>query len=253
MVTLTRARSDPAQLKAPAAQPGYRADDQSDHAHRQLIGYIGLVLPVVLILMVLKRDGVARWRSLDSISAYYYTGAVVAFVGMLVGLALFLFTYRGYKNKYYWADRAASITAATAALGVALFPTAAPAGVPALSWWSAMTGVLHHLFAVILFAMFAVFALWLFRITPSGEQIAPGKRWRNRVYLLCGTVIVASIVWAGVAGLSGRPIFWPESVALVAFAVSWLVKGYALTTVADAARSWFRPKSALNHATREGT
>jgi len=85
-----------------------------------------------------------------------------------------------------------------------------------------------------------VFALWLFRITPSGEVVTPDKRRRNRVYLGCGMVIVASIIWAGVAGMNGRPIFWPESVALVAFAVSWLVKGYAITTIADAARSLFR-------------
>jgi hypothetical protein len=45
---------------------------------------------------------------------------------MRVALALFRFTYRGYNNKYSWADRTASITAATAALGVAFFPTAAP-------------------------------------------------------------------------------------------------------------------------------
>lgn len=245
MVTLTGVRSDPAQLNTPATQPAYRPDDQSDHAHRQLIGYIGLVLPILLILIAVVRDGVARWRSLESISAYYYTGAVAAFVGMLVALALFLFTYRGYKNKYYWADRAASMTAAVAALGVTFFPTAAPAGVAALPWWSTTTGVLHHVFAVVLFAMFAVFALWLFRITPSGEEVPPDKRWRNRAYLFCGIVIVASIIWAGVAGLNGRSIFWPESVALVAFATSWLVKGYALKPIADAARSLFRRQGAL--------
>jgi len=245
MVTLTGVRSDPAQLNTPTTQPGYRPDDRSDHAHRQLIGYIGLVLPVLLILIALVRDGVAQWRNLASISAYYYTGAVAAFVGMLVALALFLFTYRGYQNKYHWADRAASMTAAAAALGVAFFPTAAPAGVVALSWWSPITGILHHVFAVILFAMFAVFALWLFRITPSGEQVPPDKRRRNWVYLFCGIVIVASIIWAGIAGLNGMSIFWPESAALVAFAVSWLVKGYALTTIADTARSLFRRQGAL--------
>ncbi|MGB5539261.1 MAG: hypothetical protein WBO37_04150 [Gammaproteobacteria bacterium] len=242
MVTLTKVRSDPAQPNTPATQPAYRPDDLSDHAHRQLIGYIGLVLPLILIYMAVVRDGIAQWRSLESISAYYYSGAVSAFVGMLVALALFLFTYRGYHNRYYWADRAASIIAAFAALGVAAFPTAAPVGVPVLSWWSPVTGVLHYVFAIILFAMFAVFALWLFRIKPTGEEVAPDKRWRNRVYLLCGIVIVGSIIWAGVAGLNGRSIFWPESVALIAFAISWLVKGYAHTTIANAARALFRPE-----------
>jgi len=190
--------------------------------------------------MAVARDGVAQWRSLDSISAYYYTGAVAAFVGMLVALSLFLFTYRGYDNRYYWADRAASAIAAIAALGVAVFPTAAPPGTQTLSWWSPATGILHYVFAVTLFAMFAVFALWLFRITATGEEITPDKQWRNRVYLLCGSVIVGSIIWAGVVGAQGRSIFWPESVALVAFALSWLVKGYAHITIANEARSLFR-------------
>jgi succinate dehydrogenase/fumarate reductase cytochrome b subunit len=240
MVTLTRVRSDPSQLNTPEAQTGYQSDDLSDNAHRQLIGYIGLVLPILLILMAMLRDGMERWRSLESISDYYYTGAVAAFVGMLVALALFLFTYRGYKNKYHWADRAAAITAAVAALGVAFFPTAAPAGVTALSWWSPRTGVLHYVSAVVLFTMFAVFALWIFRITPSGKQASADKWWRNIMYLVCGIAIVASIIWAGIAGLNRRSIFLPESVALVAFAVSWLVKGYAHRTIADTARSLLR-------------
>ena len=181
MVTLTRARSDTERVNTTAGLPAYQRDDQSDHAHRQLIGYIGLVLPLLLILTVILRDGVVRWRSLESISAYYYTGAVAVFVGMLIALALFLFTYRGYKNKYYCADRTVSIIAAVAALGVALFPTAAPEGMAALSWWSCMTGAIHYLCAVVLFLMFAVFALWLFRLTSDEEKIPADKRWRNRV------------------------------------------------------------------------
>jgi hypothetical protein len=86
-----------------------------------------------------------------------------------------------------------------------------------------------------------VFALWLFRLTADGEQPAPDKRRRNNVYLACGLVIVGCIGWAGFNGLNGRPIFLPESIALIAFAVSWLVKGYAPRTIAGAARSLFRP------------
>ncbi len=234
MVTLTKSRLNS------RTNPSTRLDDLSDHAHRQLIGYIGLILPLILIGLVLLRDGIASWRNLDSISAYYYTGAVAAFVGMLVALALFLFTYRGYKNQYHWADRAASIIAGIAALGVAFFPTAAPAGVPQLPWWSPATGILHYVSAVTLFTMFAVFALFLFRLSASGEDIPSDKRWRNRVYLVCGIVIVASIIWAAIAAYYERSIFWPESVALVAFAVSWLAKGYALATIREAASSLFR-------------
>ena len=89
MIELTSGRKDPARQK----------DDLSGYAHRQLLGYIGLMLPALLVVMVIARDGMTRWRSLASVSAYYYTGAVAAFVGMLVSMSLFLFTYRGYKNK----------------------------------------------------------------------------------------------------------------------------------------------------------
>ena len=240
MVTLTGARPGPATVSTSLPEAASRPDDQSDNAHRQLIGYIGLVLPFLLILMAVTRDGIEQWRRLESISAYYYTGAVAAFVGMLVALALFLFTYRGYANKHNRADRLTAKTAAVASLVVALFPTKAPVGVSALSWWAPSTGVLHHGAAVVLFAMFAIFALWLFRLTAAGEQPTADKRRRNSAYLLCGIVIVACMGWAGFNGLNGRPIFWPESVALIAFAMSWLVKGYALDTIAGTARSLLR-------------
>ena len=240
MVTLTGVRSDSAMVGTSVPQAASRRDDLSDNAHRQLIGYVGLVLPFLLILIAVNRDGIERWKSLESISVYYYTGAVAAFVGMLVALALFLFAYRGYKNKYNQADRWAARTAAVASLVVAFFPAQAPDGVPALSWWTPRTGVLHHVAAIVLFTMFAIFALWLFRLTADGEQPVADKRRRNNLYLFCGVVIVVCIGWAGFNGLNDRPIFWPESIALIAFAVSWLVKGYALSTIVGTARSLLR-------------
>jgi len=240
MVTLTGVRSDPAKVSTSVAQAASRPDDLSDNAHRQLIGYIGLVLPFLLVVIALTRDGIERWRNLESISAYYYTGAVAAFVGMLVGLALFLFTYRGYANKYNRADRWAAKTAAVASIVVAFFPTREPVGVSALSWWTPTTGVLHHVAAIVLFTMFAIFALWLFRLTADGEESVADKRRRNKFYLFCGIVIVGCIGWAGFNGLNGRQIFWPESIALIAFAMSWLVKGYALNTIVGTARSLLR-------------
>ena len=126
-----------------AARPDVerRDDDLSSPAHRRLLGYIGLLLPPLLVVMVKLRDGEALWQKLDSVSAYYYSGAVSAFVGMLVGMALFLFTYRGYRNDWHRWERAVGIIAGVAALGVAIFPTKAPMGVPALSWWQPMAAL----------------------------------------------------------------------------------------------------------------
>jgi hypothetical protein len=230
-------------LRLTAERPA-KDDDLSGDAHRRLIGWIGLLLPALLVVIAIERDGVARWRSLESISAYYYTGAVAAFVGMLVALALFLFTYRGFDNDYHKADRGAAIVAGFAALAVAFFPTAAPTGVPALSWWRPATGVIHHIAAVVLFAMFAVFALWLFRLRKDGKTEMSG--WRNKVFLACGLAIVACILWAGYNGYTAREIFLPESIALVAFAFSWLVKGYAAEALVSNVRWLMRMPASGN-------
>jgi hypothetical protein len=233
MVTLAGARSD----SSPADSPGSRgSDDRSDNSHRQLIGYIGFFLPAILIVLDRLRpaDGVPRWRILDSISAYYYTGAAAPFVGLLVALGLFLVTYRGYRNRYGWADRAAARTAGCAALAVALFPGIPPAGTPPLPWWTKLTCVVHYGSAVVLFLMFAVFSLWLFRLGPGGTlppHPIPGKRWRNRIYLTCGIVILVSMAWAFFADRTNRSMFLPESLAMIAFAVSWLTKGRADKTI----------------------
>jgi hypothetical protein len=237
MVTLTSARTASEAVSTSVAQARSRPDDLSDNSHRQLIGYIGLALPFLLIVIAVWRDGVTLWRGLESISAYYYTGAVTVFVGMLVALSLFLFTYRGYANKYHRYDRASAVIAGIAALGVAFFPTKVPDGFVAVKWWATWHGVVHHISAIVLFTMFAVFALWLFRLTPDGERPAVDKRRRNHLYLICGIVIVLCIGWAGLNGLNGEPIFWPESIALIAFALSWLVKGYALRTIVGTTKS----------------
>ncbi len=218
--------------------PDGARDDLSDNAHRQLIGYIGLALPVLLYLLAGARptSGLERWKVLGSISAYFYTGAVAAFVGMLVALALFLLTYRGYANRYHRLDRMAAITAGCAALAVAFFPTGAPIRQLELSWWSPESAVIHYVAAVVLFGSFAFFSLFLFRL--GTDQSPPAdKRQLNTIFLICGIAIVASIVWAGINGWTRKSIFVPESVALTAFAVSWLVKGRAHKTIAAAVRS----------------
>ena len=236
MVTLTQTQKRIESGEAGISTP---TDDLSGHTHRQVIGYVGLALPVMLIVMAGLRpvEGVEPWRLLGSISAYYYTGATGVFVGLLVVLALFLFTYRGYANRYRWADRGAAVIAGIAALGVTLYPTAAPDGFSAPSWWGTGTGVIHYVSAIILFLMFAVFALWLFRLGTSLRDKDPVKRIRNLVHLLCGMIILGSIAWAGIAGMNDRSIFLPESIALVAFAISWLVKGHALRSIASGVRT----------------
>lgn len=218
--------------------PDGARDDLSSNAHRQLIGYIGLALPILLYLLAGARPttGLERWKVLGSISAYFYTGAVAAFIGMLVALALFLLTYRGYANRYRQLDRAAAITAGCAALAVAFFPSKAPIPALEVSWWSPGSALIHYIAAVVLFGSFAFFSLFLFRLGTDKSSPAD-KRRLNTIFLVCGIVIIASIIWAGINGWQKKSIFVPESIALTAFAVSWLVKGRAHKTIASAVKS----------------
>jgi hypothetical protein len=214
--------------------------DLSLQAHRRIIGTLGLFLPALVYLFAGVRPTAGlpdNWDLLWSISAYYYTGGVGVFVGVLFALSLFLFSYQGYEG--VWADRIVGKVGCFAALIVALFPTWPPAGLSAPSWWTNKVGVIHYLAAVVLFICFILFAVWLFRRsdTPNRRDRPPDKRRRDDICLGCGLVMIACVVWAGVGGIWDGPIFWPESIAIVAFAISWLVKGEAYKPVVRAAES----------------
>jgi hypothetical protein len=191
-----------------------------------VIGVLGLVLPALLYLGAGIRPtaGLPRWSLLKSVSAYYYTGAVGVFVGVLFALSLFLITYRGYKGM--WADRIVGWIGGAAALVVALCPTEPPAGVTGPAWWSRATGYAHAAGAFVLFAAFIVFSLWLFRKSdkPNRRDRPPEKRRRDAACLACGLAMIVCVLWAASAGLRDQSIFVPEAIAIEAFAISWLVK-----------------------------
>jgi hypothetical protein len=175
-----------------------------------------------------------QWVRLGSVSAYYYTGSVAVFVGVIFALSLFLFTYPGYEHVIE--DRILGSLGGLAALGVVLFPTDAPAMELKLSWWRAWMSTVHYTSAVCLFLSFILFSLWLFPRSdrPPAEQSVE-KRRSNRVYRGCGAVMIIALAVAIRNGLHGEPIFIPEAFAIEAFAVSWLVKGEVPQTVARAA------------------
>ena len=217
-----------------------KRDDLSSHLHRQLIGILGLALPPLIWIVAGLRPtlGLYTWENLDSVSAYYYSGAVSAFVGILFALAVFLFTYRGYDNEDKRRDRWAASIAGLAAIGVAFFPTQAPEHVQAPLWWTPAMRTIHYASAVTLFVSFIFFSLVLFpKARPAkGKSLPSVKRRRNYIYRSCGAAMIACILWAGSAPFTGAPIFWPESLALEFFAVSWLVKGHADWTAVNLGR-----------------
>lgn len=211
-------------------------DDDSSQAHRQLIGSVGLLLPLLLWLITGLRPNEPsnRWEWLGSISAYYYTSAVAAFIGLLIALSLYLFAYRGYKNRWQWADKWCARIAAVAALGVAFFPKDAPTAAMQPPWWANWMKLVHYGSTVFLFSAFAVFSIWIFTLPdPEGAQTSDKTR-RDWVYRTCGVAIVLGMIAAFVMGYFKKPILVPEIVVLVAFATSWLVKGEIRKTIGEA-------------------
>jgi hypothetical protein len=190
---------------------------------RKAVGIIGFGLPFALALgkILLQGPGIQ-----SSISGYYYTDMRNVFVGSLCAIGIFLMSTRGYDRK----DAIAGMLACVFAVGVALFPTTPD--VCATSE-DKLIGRVHLTFAALLFLTFAYFSLFLFTQTASDKSPTPRKLQRNTVYRVCGYTILGSILLIVVVMLPSvhsfvaplTPVFWLESLAVVSFGVSWLVKG----------------------------
>jgi hypothetical protein len=94
-------------------------------------------------------------------------------------------------------------------------------------------GRVHLTFAAALFVTLAVFCLVLFRMSATDRAMTRRKVLRNKVYFVCGWVIIASLAMIVVFAMLHRDdlfgalgaTFCFESTALFAFGVAWLVKG----------------------------
>ena len=192
-------------------------------ALRLLMGLIALALPFVVTAL--------STTDLSSISASYYTEARDAFVGMLFVVSAFLWAYNGHAPAEGRAGKIASL----AAILVALFPTACD------SCKSGIVSVIHYLAAVTLFSILAYFCFRFFRKNTKG-QLRMSKKWRrDKIYLACGTVMVACMLIAAVANLTlseetlkaWQVTYWAEAIALGAFGVAWIVAGKYLAALTD--------------------
>lgn len=187
---------------------------------RRSIGVIGIALPFVL--MALGGDH----RS--SISSYYYSSMRDLFVGSMIAVGVFLLSYR-----FGQLDDMLGNIAGVAAIGVALFPTT-PDG--PTTEWQETKGTVHLVCAGVFFLALAIFSLFLF----TKENGHPSKKTKARktIYVTCGVVILGCLAGAVLTGTylslelkeQLRPLFWFETVGIVAFGVSWFVKGKTVLT-----------------------
>lgn len=211
-------------------------------------GLVGLLMPWAVRLGGYLTEGITVS---GTVSAYYYTGMRDVFVGTLAVVGALLASYRTPRR---W-DNAAALVAGLSALAIGLFPMrpvfpvniARRYGIPDdLDTYFRQVYFPHgplglHTGAVALFFGAGLYLVAVsFRETSrvEAEQGVRAVTWqkerRNRLYLAAaGTMLLSGLAIAALEILHAlgpardwrQYIFWPESVAISAFAFAWLVKG----------------------------
>ena len=200
------------------------ADDNkvlyAQHTHtylalRRAVGLIGILMPFTLMFgnfFIFRGEFVLR-----SISRYYHSDMRNVFVAALCAMALFLFFYSGYGRRERWAG----ILAGILTLGVVFFPTT-------LEGPTDLIGRLHYTCAALLFLLLAWISLFHFpRKLPGSAKLVT-----DRIQVTCGLLMIACVIaivlyyaFFRVEGKETCVVFVAETVALVAFGVSWLTEG----------------------------
>jgi hypothetical protein len=200
------------------------ADDNkflyTQHTHtylalRRAVGLIGILMPFTLMLgnfFIFRGEIVLR-----SISRYYHTDMRNVFVAALCAMALFMFFYSGYGRRERWAG----ILAGVLTLGVVFFPTT-------LEGPTDLIGRLHYTCAALLFLLLAWISLFHFpRKLPGSAKLVT-----DSIQVICGLLMIACVIaivlyysFFRVEGSETCVVFVAETVALVAFGVSWLTEG----------------------------
>lgn len=239
-------------MPAPVSHPD---DDNATFALsylalRRFLGLLGFALPVILLLGRAQID-VTDYQT--SISAHYYAPTLGdVFVGSLAAIGVFLMYYKGFPNGAdayrhpflltplgRWLDRHltdARVTTAAGigALGTALVPTCLDDGIIPLKAATCSAGV-HFGFAGLFFLSLVYMSLFQFtRSRHPRESWDTEKRLSNTIHVACGYAMAGCLVLIGVDFAVGglpfppHPVFVLETLAVWAFALSWLVKGDTL-------------------------
>lgn len=215
---------------------------QSDYRVRKLIGGLGLSLPILLPL--------SEMELLSSMSHYYYYSlSSILFIIVLSSFGLFLISYKGYQkdssNEKISDDFLTNI-GGFAILIVVLIPTqcansesvtidalCASENYPLLGHMNKTLNIIHLISAGIF--IFTMGWMSKYKFTRGQNQA------NNKIYRLCG-----NIVWGAIALLivlviidffqenfqiTKYDVFILETVALVPFGISWLIKGEAMEDI----------------------
>jgi len=187
---------------------------------RNFLGLLGCLLPVLCVAGAAFSPNTVNKGWWYSISVTYYSSPMLT--GVLAAVGLFLIVYRSYET----VDTVINTIAGFFALCVVCFPCEC-------SWLPETTRVglfwlpiyitkwVHYATAFLLFLLLAINSIWLF---------AKGKNpVKNMIYKICGWTMIGALLCFGLNMVWWKVepmiIFW-ETVMLLAFGFSWLVKGH---------------------------
>jgi len=232
---------------------------------RKTVGWIGTLLPVVLIA------GNALFFTTDlpdSMSGYYYTHMRDVFIGALCALGVFLIAYAGYDDWDRWITNIAGVGTIGAALcatkptvcGATAHSCAAPA-VRAMSTAQNVVGTIHLVFAAAAFLALGVMAVRFAKLPPTPRPAGFGSWLRDAlgipqsgqpdlrtpadkrsaaIFRGCGLGIILFVVLGALSNFLPQAfkndvpvLFILEALAVFAFGVSWFVKGQTLKPTVD--------------------
>jgi hypothetical protein len=199
---------------------------------RKIIGILGFFLPLILALgsMIIGNCEALQ----PSVSNFYHTAMRDVFVGYMCALSIFLLSYKGYDLT----DRIVSALAGTFGLVLALLPTTfktpvLPCNISCDVVHPGYIGIIHLVSAGLFLISLACFSLFLF--TKGEFHPTPEKLIRNRIYTIVAYIMFACIgimvFFFAFPPEIRKPfedlnfVFWMEAIAIMAFGVSWLVKG----------------------------
>lgn len=209
----------------------------SQRTLRKLIGILGISLPFILIGFVWITSG--WFGTLDSISHYYFTRASPVFTGVVSLMAIFLLIYKGYDKLDFYSSTAAAIGALT----LVILPTDNVGHIPApnvvvttLPTDAPLRVGLHYGGAGLFLFTLACMSIFLFTLGETKPR-PRARKIQNGFHRGLGFFMFVALVLIGLRAL-GRGIpadiydkyhltFWLETVAVVSFGASWLIKGAA--------------------------
>lgn len=179
---------------------------------RALIGWLGMLLPWIVVLLVGYFP--------ESISATWHTNACTPFMMILGSASFLLISYKGYDK----IDDILMTCSGIAGFGICLFPCEIDTVTGKIGTFmidSKISDIIHIIFAVIFFCLLAYNSFFLF--TKCAGEMTKKKKIRNVIFRVCGVGMVASFTIILLPPFHIK-LWLLETIALFFFGISFLTK-----------------------------